>query len=147
MSDWIGELVQSKEKELEAERIKTEKQLSDRKMVRDNLEDAWWKIREQTEQFVNQLNQVAKKTCLVFVGDEENKATLRVAGTTSTAAFLEFNPKEGTLRGSFHGTYIKLTVDRQDQLIWQSTASSSNCWTSEQVAQLTVKAAYSQYRG
>jgi len=147
MADWIGDLVQAKEKELEAERIKTEKQLSDRKMVRDNLEDAWWKMKEQIEQVVNQLNQVAKKTCLVFVEENENKAILRVAGAATTAAFLAFNPKDGTLRCSFHGSPIKLIVDRHDELMWQSTASPINVWTSEQVAEQTVKTAYATYKG
>jgi hypothetical protein len=96
---------------------------------------------------VAELNERAKKPCLTVSGTVENKLILRAAGNTATAAFLEFNAKDATLRCSFHGAYLKLTVDRNDELMWQSTASPSNVWTCEQVAQQTVKAAYSNYKG
>ena len=141
MTEWAAKLAQQKKQQREAERLKTEKILSDRRMIKSSSDPQWLVIRGALKDCADDLNHEMGETCISVLSASHTEIQI-TDGVDRALGKVIFNPSEATLKVNFHGAELRLVVGSGDQFLWRSEASSSDYWTSVQVAQKAIAYAW-----
>ena len=138
-SEWADELVRQRKEKEEKTRVEEEARITDRKRIQPNDELKWKAIRSFIQELSDELNGAWGSKEVMAVNLSPTTIEVSAAGNNAIVQFIASDQK---LKVSFYGAELYLSVNRHDQLVWQSSADRSKSWTDEDVAKRTVEYAW-----
>lgn len=128
-SDWAKDVVGRKKREIENERLKTEKDLSDRKMLDGHCEPMWSEVRQAVENAIAEVNTEMGEQIITYVaGKDRDRITMRVGISESD---IRLDRPRWTVIGII-GIGYKLSIVEGNGVMWKDS-SGRHC-TSEKLA-------------
>jgi hypothetical protein len=137
-SEWARQVVGDNKATQDAERVRQEKVVSDRKLIAAKSAEGWAALRSSIMEYSKAINEVAGSNSIIAGKTNPNQIVIKSTDRPAALCSVVFNPNDATIRTTILGT-LKPIINSEEDLVWKI---SNEVFNPDQIAAIVVQHAW-----